>query len=272
MNHGTKTNFTIILCNQNIEKFLSEYWISSSGLGIQHRSSSSHNVLLLETFLPFSPKWIPASSVKATWSWNKHQIRHEEKCAKVNLIFISSQHLYRSQQHLLPVLGLWGNSFNVLPPSFPLLGFSSQNKSCNKIGCVWIISRSFFQLEAQMEETRLSPILRQGFSHHSLGNNMATGTFLPIWTLLNLLQDTRKQQSHVPPAMQPRDIPAGQRNPQVFLLGCHRHNNVVGTMTSQAMRPLALPPAVGIWWYAKALRWRLLPVYRLIRKLDYSRL
>lgn len=31
-----------------------------------------------------------------------------------------------------------------------------------------------FQLEAQMEETRLSPILRQGFSHHSLGNNMAT--------------------------------------------------------------------------------------------------
>lgn len=90
------------------------------------------------------PKWIPASSVKATWSWSKHQIRHEEKCAKVNLIFISSQHLYRSQQHLLPVLCLWGNSFNVLPPSFPLLGFSSQNKSCNKIGCVWIISRSFF--------------------------------------------------------------------------------------------------------------------------------
>lgn len=63
--------------------------------------------------------------------------------ARVNLLFISSQHLYRSQQHLLPVLGLEGNSFNFLPPSFPLLGFSSQNKSCNKIGCVWIISRSF---------------------------------------------------------------------------------------------------------------------------------
>lgn len=60
-----------------------------------------------------------------------------------------------------------------------------------------------FQLEAQMEETRLSLILRQGFSHHSPGNNTATGTFLPIWTLHNLLQDTRKQQSHVPPATQP---------------------------------------------------------------------
>lgn len=121
-----------------------------------------------------------------------------------------------------------------------------------------------FQLEAQMEETRLSPILRQGFSHHRPGNNTATGTFLPIWTLPNLLQDTRKQQSHVLPAAQPLwpagVSPAGQRKPHAFLMGCHHPNNVVGTMTSQVMRPLALPPAVGIWWYAKALRWRLLPV------------
>lgn len=215
-----------------MEKFLSEYWISSSGLGIQHRSSSFHNVLLLETFLPFSPKKKSCQqregNIKLKQASDKawREMRESISSSSAHNICIDHSNIYF--QCL---------AWREIPLTFCLqashyLAFLLKTSPATK-SVVSGLYQGVFQLEVQMEETRLSPILRQGFSHHSPGNNTATGTFLPFWTLPNLLQDTRKQQSHVLPA---RAIPAGQRKPHAFLLGCHHHNKCWNMMVCKGLK------------------------------------